>query len=62
MDRTLTRINEIADRACPDREKVNDYFVAILDTQVAELIRADNENPGQLRRDGFHEIADALSR
>lgn len=55
FDRTVTRVNEIADRDIPDREKLYDYLVTILDTQLADLIRN-----GELRKSGFTETADLL--
>ncbi|MEV1321973.1 hypothetical protein AB0J14_38495 [Micromonospora arborensis] len=57
FDRTVTRVNEIADREAPDREKLYEYLVAILDTQLADLIRN-----GELRKSGFTETADLIDK
>jgi len=55
FDRTVARVNEIADRDTSDRERLYEYLVAILDTQLADLIRN-----GELRKSGFTETADLL--
>ncbi len=61
MDRVVQRVNVIADNGTPEREKMLPYLVAILDTEIAALIRRDRDGEsGLLRSLGYVDIAEAL--
>lgn len=61
MDRVVQRVNTIADGSTPERDKAMPYLVAILDTEIAALIRRDrNGESGLLRSLGYVDIAEAI--